>query len=243
MKDTDRKTAGRWDLPKCQPGSEMQRAVHTSECAPLCQPRQPVNQRRGRGTSGEPGSPEEWRLHRGPIRTALPRSQLSSQTVMFTILKPFAVHATEERKHLLSDGFPFSDDPFPLSFPESKRGKRQSPMESVSRSHDGEAEGTTDIVGLLALGVPGVSLNWFYKMKTEVRRSAALLRSRSPHPEGQRVPATPHWTCLSNGKPRGCLSPGTPAARPGMGKGQSKHSEKQLQLSFDTNTHTHFCLK
>ena len=98
-------------------------------------------------------------------------------------------------------------------------------------------------MGPSALGDPGVSLNRFHKMKTEVRRSAALLRSRSPHPEGQRVPATPPWTCLSSGKPWGCLSPGTRAARPGMGKGQSKHSEKQLRLSFDTNTHTDFCLK
>lgn len=55
---------------------------------------------RGRGTSGESGSPEKRRLHRGPIRTALSRSQLSSQMVMFTILKPFTVHATEECKHL-----------------------------------------------------------------------------------------------------------------------------------------------
>lgn len=196
----------------------MQRAVHTSECAPLRQPRQPVNQRRGRGTSGEPGSPEEWRLHRGPIRTALPRSQLSSPTVMFTILKPFAVHATEERKHLLSDGFPFSDDPFPHPSQKARGGNASHQWRVSQEVTTGRRRGTTDIVGLLALGVPGVSLNWFYKMKTEVRRSAALLRSRSPHPEGQRVPATPHWTCLSNGKPRGCLSPGTPAARPGMGK-------------------------
>ena len=54
----------------------------------------------GRGTSGESGSPEKRPLHRGPIRTALSRSQLSSQMVMFTILKPFTVHATEECKHL-----------------------------------------------------------------------------------------------------------------------------------------------
>ena len=163
------------------------------------------------------------------------------------MLRLFAVHVTEEHKHL--HVWKTSTPPvrwpshFPPFFPESKRGNTSNQW-SFSGSHDGEAEGDGRHHGPSALRVPGVSLNRFHKMKTEVERSSALLRSRSPHPAGQRVPTPPPpRTCLSYRKPWGCLSPGTPAAKRGMGKGRSTPSEKQLQLSFHTYTVMFFCPK
>lgn len=127
--------------------------------------------------------------------------------------------------HLPSHGFPFSDN-CSLSPILPRKQEGETPViNGVSQVTTGRRRGTTDIMGPSALGVPGVSLNRFQNMKTKLQHSAALLRSRSPHPKGQRVPATPLWTCLSYGKPQGCLSPGTPAIRPGVRKGQSKPQE------------------
>ena len=110
------------------------------------------------------------------------------------MLRLFAVHVTEEHKHLHvwktstpPVRWPSHSPPF---FPESKRGNTSNQW-SFPGSHDGEAEGDGRHHGPSALRVPGVSLNRFHKMKTEVERSSALLRSRSPHPAGQRVPAPP----------------------------------------------------
>lgn len=102
----------------------------------------------------------------------------------------------------------------------------------------GRRRGTTDIMGPSALGVQGVSLNRFLKHENQAPAFSRPPEVTGPHPKGQGCLQLPSGPACPMGKTWGCLSPGTPAARPGVGKGRQSPQRNSFGWKH-THAHTH----